>query len=129
MNDIIDELLELKSEWAGPNTRSPSVWMIENVRTVANRNLQYARAPDEIEVDPDDGSITLHWTRKDCGQSFALAFQTRSKVIGVLTDLFQKTGYPPWRIPIEDSDAIREKLAHPTVNNLLTTIEKEGINK
>jgi hypothetical protein len=123
MDEVIDEIRGLSQGWAGPNTRAPTAWMVENVRTVARRNLPNAREPDDVEVDPDDGTVTIHWSHRGHGQHFALSFQTRSKVIGVLTDMFNKTGYPPWRLPLEDSAAIQEKLEHPLVNLLITTDE------
>lgn len=78
-----------------------------------------------MEVDPDDGTITLHWSHRGRGQDFALVFQTRYKIIGVLSDLFNRTGYPPWRLPLDDQEGIGEKLSHPTVKALITKTEQE----
>lgn len=125
MDRIIDEMRNMKPDWAGPNTKAPPTWIVENVRIVAERDLLGTRDPDDVEVDPDDGTVAMHWNHKDNGQSFALLFQTRSTIIGVLTDLFNKTGYPPWRLHIEDCNSIREKLDHPIIKILTTNTEHQ----
>lgn len=123
MDEIVEEIRNIKPGWAGPNTKAPTQWMVENVKTIAVRHLFGVRNPDDVEIDPDDGTVTIWWSHPTHGQHFALSFQTRSKVMGVLTDMFNKTKYPPWRLPLEDSDAIREKLEHQTVKALITQHE------
>lgn len=129
MDEIINELRALEHGWAGPNTKAPTKWLVENFKVVADRHLNAVRDPDCVEVDPDDGAITIRWMHENHGQGFTLVFQSRSKIIGVLSGMVNRTGYPPWRLPLEDSTSITEKLSHPLVNLLMTTNESERNQK
>jgi hypothetical protein len=121
MEEILEEIRGIAPGWAGPTTKAPNPWIVENFETIIARHLHSVRNPDEIEIDPDDGAITIYWSSRELKQTFSLSFQSRTTIIGVLTDLHNYTGYPPWRLPIEDLGSIQEKLNHPAVK-ILTTI-------
>ena len=121
MDEILEEIRGMAPGWAGPNTKAPNPWIVKNFENIVARHFHEVRNPDEIEIDPDDGAITIYWSSRELGQTFSLSFQARTTIIGVLTDLHKSTGYPPWRLPIEDSESIQENLNHPAVK-ILTTI-------
>lgn len=129
MKKIINELLDLKAGWAGLGTIPPSPCLVEDLKNMIDVNLQSSRMPDDVEVDEEDGSIALYWTHRALGRSFALIFQRRGQVIGVLAELGINSGYAPWSLPLDDTGSLQEKLSHPAVKDLLTNKEHERTNK
>lgn len=98
----------LQPGWAGPGSAAPNDSMLRDLLTVSYAVPPGALAPD-VEVDPDDGAITLLWTSYPRQASFALIFNGGARVLGVLAAR-DGTDYEPWALSVERERELAYKL-------------------
>ena len=115
---LIILLERLPAEWAGPGTSPPSVEAVADVLTVSYLISPLSKMP-EVEVDPDSGSVSLIWTRRDKRRSFALMFDGDRRVIGTIACL-DGGQYVPWSLAVDQEVQIAARLENSDVAELLT---------
>jgi hypothetical protein len=103
-DDVIMELERLEPGWAGAESMAPSQEFIAQIEAVLDQLPPNAAVP-LIEVEEEDGSVSLRWIAMDRNRSFSLVFRGNGRVICV-----GATVEPPksktWSAAIDDEAAI-----------------------
>lgn len=114
---IAVELEGLEDGWAGKGTVAPSAEVVRDVVAVLDQLLS-ARRPS-IEVDPDDGAVSLRWVSSDGGRSLSLVFLGNGRVSAV-----DATANPPrskaWSTEVGNDVQIAAKLDEWSAVDLIT---------
>jgi hypothetical protein len=118
---VVDRLIifleRMSAGWAGPCTFPPSAQTVEDVLAVSYLVGPLSKMP-EVEVDPDSGSVSLIWTRRDKRRSFALMFDGDRRVIGTMACL-DGGEYVPWSLAVDREVQIAAHLEDADVAELL----------
>jgi hypothetical protein len=113
---IVRDLGRLQSGWAGPNSCAPLAQAIDDFEIVANMLPPNTAAP-LVEVDDDDGYITLRWRASGRGGSFALVFNGKHDVIGTMSPT---SGYLPWKLNVANDAQITAMVDREDVLRIIT---------
>ncbi|WP_139341828.1 hypothetical protein [Roseomonas mucosa] len=114
---ITTQLSRLQANWAGEGTRSPSEEIIKDISYFSYLLPASAQHP-EVNIDVEDGFVTLSWTSKKNGTSFNLIFVGGGKVIGTHASIFGSK-YQPWSFLVTQEIRIAEKMEDDVVLKLL----------
>lgn len=114
---IIVELGRLSPGWAGPGTHPPLREAIADLATAAGY-LPSQTLPPEVEVDDDDGYITLCWWAPDESASFALIFNGKGEVIGTHSKIGGES-IPPWKYAVGEESKIVREIGNHEVQRLI----------
>lgn len=116
---VVLELEKLKDGWAGDGTMAPARKTVTEVAAVLDLLNSNALMPS-IEVDEEDGAVSLRWITDDKQRSFSLVFQGSGRVTGVIA-----TRNPPRSKPvsaaISDEVAIAAMLDDPKVREVIAS--------
>jgi hypothetical protein len=107
---LLSEVERLKDHWAGPDSVAPPKEVVRDLRAFLSQLEPKTRVP-EVDVDTDDGSVTLRWP---VGNSvFSCVLSGKGAVTGVFSSL--KDQRPAsWRCKV-DENALRRVLESPEV--------------
>jgi hypothetical protein len=112
--NILKMLGRLKDGWAGPGSRRPSEDVLKNLQAVVSLLPGDTKGPD-VDVDEEDGDVTLRWWSQGKERTFSLVFTGNDHVIGVHSGSTQQE--PAMKIPVSDVAKLISMLtAEPTID-------------
>lgn len=104
---IVIRIARLQPGWGGEQSVIPS----ENVQADLIKFASYLPAnltAPEVEVDPEDGSVTLIWERSPLREgTFAVVFTGSGFAIGASPS---DSDFRPWRLPVSDEWSLIDHL-------------------
>ena len=103
---VVVQLARLREGWAGPETVAPSEAILQDILVVSPYLPPNVPAP-VVEVDPDDGCVTLVWKSDNTEQCFATVFSGSGAIMGVAPN---QANYKPWRLSVSDELGVASKL-------------------
>lgn len=115
---VVAELEKLSDGWAGEGSLAPTPATIQDVDLVLSALPASSIMPD-IEVDDDDGVVTLRWMTTQQTKSCALVFRGDGRVTGVFSTID-----PPrstaWSANVRDDTKIAIALDELSVREVIT---------
>ncbi len=105
---VVLELGKLKDGWAGEGSIAPSKATIKDVGAVLDL-LPINAAMPLVEVEEDDGTVSLRWLASDGQRSFSLVCRGAGRVTGVVATIDPPRS-SPWSADISDEVKIASKL-------------------
>lgn len=115
---IARELEDLSDGWAGEGSYAPKSKTVQELTTVIDQLSFKIRMPS-VEVDPDDGSVSLTWLAPDRQRSFTFVFMGDGKVTGVFA-----TVAPPrskgWSVPVDNDVQLAAKLEQQAIADVIS---------
>ena len=119
VDKIIIFLERLVDGWAGEESVAPKESAIRDLLAISYFLPPSSRMP-EIEVDPDDGGVSLIWTAINKRRSFALIFNGNNKVVGTMACL-DGYRYIPWSHFADQEVRISIELEHEVIMSLVVS--------
>jgi hypothetical protein len=114
---ISSSLGRLKDNWAGPGSVAPTDKIIQQVSSVVGHLPSLSKMPS-IEVEDDDGTVSLRWVALDRKKSFSLVFRGKGRVTAIFA-----TAEPPaskaWSAEVTDEISLAGKLDEPHIREII----------
>ncbi|MDI2109516.1 MULTISPECIES: hypothetical protein [Bradyrhizobium] len=105
---VVLELARLKNGWAGEGSMAPPKATIKDVGAVLDL-LPISAAMPLVEVEEDDGTVSLRWLASDGQRSFSLVCRGSGRVTGVVATINPPRS-SPWSAAVSDEVQIASKL-------------------
>jgi hypothetical protein len=118
-DEIVTEIGRLPQGWAGPASVVPSTDTLDDIGHVIGYLPPNFRRP-LIEIDEDEGDVTLSWMSADQRRMFSLHFHGTHNVIGSYTSLDSGESHIPWKFGVAEESKILDKLDSEKVRNILS---------
>lgn len=105
---VVLELGKLENGWAGKGSAAPSRKIIEEIAAVMDLLPKNIAMPS-IEVEEEDGMVSLRWIAVNGQRSFSLTCQGTGRVTGVVSTVDPPLS-KPWSAAVSDDVKIALKL-------------------
>lgn len=114
---IVNELGRIKDGWAGAGSIAPTTQAVNDVESVMGR-LPIASKMPAIEIDEEDGMISLRWLANDRNSSFSLVFRGNGRVTTVIATIDPPRS-APLSFAVTEEIKIASKFDEPAVDQLI----------
>jgi hypothetical protein len=119
VEQVVKEVGRLRADWAGEGSKAPTREVLRDLEQVACYLLPAKVRRPEVEVDVDDGFVTLVWMSGDRKRMFSLNFHGMGSVIGSYTSIENAESDYSWKHPVGEEARIFAALDSERIRALL----------